>query len=239
MNSGCAFAVAAIIQASKGSPRKSGTKMIVFPDGKTEFTVGGGAIEETTIKKCIQAIKEGKNKKFKYKFNTEMLCGGEAEIFIEVYKTSGSVIIFGGGHIGLALSKILDILGMPYIVVDDRVDFATNKRFPNAYEVKVISYENVMREVKITENSYCVIITHGHKGDKKVLSEALKSEAAYIGMIGSQNKVETTLSQLEDDGLNIKDGRLFAPIGLDIGGNSPQEIALSIAAQIVKNQNAK
>jgi xanthine dehydrogenase accessory factor len=230
------FAVATIVHASKGSPRKSGTKMIVFPDGTIEFTIGGGKLEQMTIENSIKAIEKGENTKIKIEFQNNksgMICGGEAEIFIEVYKSAGLVVIFGGGHIAVALAKILDVLGLAYRVYDDRKKFADAKRFPNAQTTEVIDY-NLTGQIKLSNNSYCVIVTHGHKGDKEVLKALLESKVSYIGMIGSKVKVKTVLKKLEEENINIKDDRICAPVGLDIGGESPEEIAVSIIAEILK-----
>ncbi len=231
------FAVATIVSASEGSPRKSGTKIIVFSDGNAEFTIGGGLLEEETIKKCTEAIRKKKNEKIKIEFQEEksgMLCGGEAEIFIEVYKMQEKTIIFGGGHIGMALSKLLDVLAMPYMVVDDRKEYADKERFPNACKVVVSDYGKVKQNISVQENSYCVIVTHGHKGDKDVLSTLINSPAKYIGMIGSKNKIQKVFGQLKGEGLNITDSRIYSPVGLDIGGETPEEIALAILAEIIK-----
>ncbi len=239
------FAVVTVVEATEGTPRESGTRMIVYPDGKTEFTVGGGNLEEIAKKKAIQALKEGHDRLVKaelnLKGNTGMVCGGDAELYIEVFKTSSEVVIFGGGHIGVALSKFLNIMGMRYRIVDDRKDFCTIKRFPKAAEVSCINYgdKKIIRDCNIGEKSYCVIVTHGHKGDKKVLKSLLKTDTPYIGMIGSGNKVRVVMDMLKEENADIKAAgkRVYAPIGLDIGGDSPQELSLSILSEIFKVKN--
>lgn len=237
MKTGREFAVATIVSASKGTPRKSGTRMIIFPDGSTEFTIGGGQLERTAIKKGIKAIKDDKEINFKVELKTGksgMACGGEVEVLVEVFKTTLRVIIFGGGHIGLALSRILDVIGMPYIVVDDRRDFVTSERFPNATKVRLSAYDKVVRDLRVDENTYCVIVTHSHRGDKRVLGDLLKTPAIYLGMIGSKNKVKTVLYSIGKEGIKVDTERIYAPIGLDIGGDAPEEIAIAIAAEILK-----
>ncbi|MBN2407754.1 MAG: XdhC family protein [Elusimicrobia bacterium] len=234
---GSEFVLATIVSSSKGSPRKSGSKMIIFPDGSIEFTIGGGNLEEMTIQKSMKAIKSGENASFEVEFTEDksgMACGGKAEIFLEVFKAKDMVAIFGAGHIGMALSRILDILGIPYIVADDRREFADKKRFPNACQVKAVSYEKAVKELGIGKNHYCVIVTHGHKGDKKVLRDLLTTESEYLGMIGSDKKVNAVLNEIKKEGVSLTQTRIYAPVGLDIGGDTPEEIALSIAAEILK-----
>lgn len=231
------FAVATIINALKGSPRKSGTKMIVFLDGSTEFTIGGGPLEAITIRKAISAIKKGQNIKFEIEFDLQksgMACGGKAEVFIEVFKTIEKIVVFGGGHIGYALSRIFNVINMPYIIVDDRVDFATVKRFPEALSRVHSGYQEAVSRIDVDKNTYTVIVTHCHKGDKEVLRDLLKTKAKYIGMIGSVKKVKTVLDELKKEGLKTDDKRIYAPVGLELGGETPEEIALAVVSEINK-----
>src|SRR3989339_784966 len=134
VKSGGEFAVITILNATAGTPRKSGVKMLVFRDGKTEFTIGGGNLEKIAVKKAVEAIKKGENIRLNIDLSPggagNMICGGAAEILIEVFSGSDKVVIFGGGHVGLALSKILDLLGFSYIIADDRKEFASAKKFP-------------------------------------------------------------------------------------------------------------
>jgi xanthine dehydrogenase accessory factor len=236
IDSGKEFAVATLVHATEGSPRKSGARMIIFEDGRTEFTVGGGLLEETTIKKGIDAIKTGENYNLCMELTADksgMICGGEAQVFIEVFKPESRVYIFGGGHIGLALSKILDVAGLPYTVIDDRKDYADRERFPKASEVKNLPYTEIGKNLNISDDSYCVIITHGHKGDTDVLRVLLNTTVQYIGMIGSKKKVDATLKALADEGLDVADDRIYSPVGLDLGGDTPGKIALAIASEIL------
>lgn len=219
------FAVALIVDKHGKSEIEIGSRMIVFENGSIEGALGGGDFESAVIKECVRAINKGSSLNFTY---------DGCEVFIEVFKKADTVVIFGGGHIGLKLSKILDVLEMPYIVVDDRAGFAADKRFPNAAMIKLSLYSEALEKTPVDINSYCVIVTHGHRGDKEVLKGLLKTSAPYIGMIGSRNKVKTILKELEEEGVDTVDGRLHSPIGLNIGSDSPAEIAVSIAAEIIK-----
>lgn len=242
IESGKSFAVATIAEATAGTPRKSGTRMIIFPDGKTEYTIGGGALEKDTHRRALKALKAGEGGFFRVEFQEDksgMVCGGEASLFIEVYKPSDRILIFGGGHIGLALSKIFDILGLHYYIFDDRTDFASSERFPRASSARVVSYAHPLESFEVTRNDYAVIVTQGHRGDKKVLTNLLPTDIRYIGMIGSKNKVRSVLESVEKEGFDSSDKRIHSPIGLDIGGESPEEIALSIAAEIQQVRYSK
>ena len=230
------YAVATIIHTEGSSPGKSGSKMIVFPDRRTEFTVGGGALEEIVKKRAYVALKKGKNTKFTVKLDQEngsMACGGEAEVFIEVFYAPGELLIFGGGHIALALASYMDILGIPYSVYDNRPEYSSSERFPGAGSARIVEYEKLAQDIDVPAGSYCVIITHGHMGDKAVLSGLLHTDAKYLGMIGSKDKVSLVFDELEKEGMPVDMDRIYSPIGLDIGGDSPAEIALSIVAEIM------
>ena len=169
-----------------------------------------------------------------------MICGGKASIYIEVYLPSARALIFGGGHIALALSKYFDILKFPYVIADDRPEFASSERFPRADAVILLeSYGNPLETIDISDNDFCVIVTQGHGGDKSVLEKLLTTPAAYIGMIGSSIKVKAVLDAVSASGLDTSDQRIHSPIGLDIGGESPEEIALAIAAEIQMVKNGK
>ena len=231
------FAVATIVSAGTGSPRKSGTKMIIFPDRRTEFTIGGGKFEEDTINQALEAINTGENRIFKTEFKEEkngMVCGGEAEVFIEINRSGIKIVIFGGGHIGLELSRFCDSLGLLYTVIDDRAEYASKERFPRAETVMVLPYDEVAGKLHITEKTFCVIITHGHSGDEAVLRSLINTPAPYIGMIGSVKKTAYVLGKISPDIKTADLDRIYAPVGLDLGGGTPAEIAVSVIAEILK-----
>jgi len=234
------FAVVTLVSASEGTPRKSGAKMIVFPDGKTEFTIGGGKIELDASLRAVKAIKKGKNFTYKTELREEkngMLCGGKAEIFIEVFEKKPRVLIFGGGHIALALAGIFDILELPYEIIDDREEYSKKERFPRAQNTLCMAYKELEGQVKIDRNTWCVIVTHGHRGDKDVLKAVAQTQTPYIGMIGSRVKIDETVRRIESEGVKVDKKRFFSPIGLDLGGDAPEEIALAIAAEILMVKN--
>ncbi len=225
-----------IISSGGSTPRDAGSKMIVFEDGSIAGTIGGGKIEALSIKTALDCLKKGEGGKFSFDLTPKgigMACMGKVEIFIDVYKTPLKVFICGGGHVAKELAKVLDIAGLPYSVADDRTDFANRNNFPQAFEIINEFPHKAFKKAGIDKDTYVVIMTRGHMLDAECLIEAVKTKAAYIGMIGSASKVRTVMAKLKKDGVKI-DKRVYSPIGLDIGGKTPGEIAVSVAAEILK-----
>jgi xanthine dehydrogenase accessory factor len=213
--------------------------MLVFPDGTISGTIGGGAFEKMVINDCLALFSEGKNHLLKtYRFATTgedatgMICGGEAEVFIEIYSTPERLLIFGGGHIGRELAKIALDLNFRITIIDERPEILEQYKSPVEAILTDDSY-NANFPV-IDNNSYVVIVTHGHKCDKIVLSKVIMNDCAYIGMIGSKTKIAKTFSDIENTGVSReKFANVHAPIGLNIGAEGPVEIAVAIAAELI------
>lgn len=225
-----------VISVDGSTPRNEGSKMLVYEDGSIVGTIGGGSFEALAIKKAIECIKKGESGKFLFELTPKgigALCMGKMEVFIDVYKTPFKVFIFGAGHVAQKLANVLSIAGFPYIVSDDRKEFANRENFPQALEIVNEFPHKAFKKLKITEDDYIVIMTRGHSLDKECLIEALKTKAKYIGMIGSTSKVKTILAELKKKGYKI-DERVYAPIGLELGGKTPGEIAISVTAEILK-----
>ncbi|MGB4589456.1 MAG: XdhC family protein [Clostridiaceae bacterium] len=160
------------------------------------------------------------------------------QMFVEISETSPHLIILGGGHVSLSMAKIGKMLDFHVTVVDDREEFALPHRFPEADEVILGSFERLFERVPEYENSYYVIVTRGHVGDKACLKNILNSTYYYVGMIGSKSKIKLTMDGLREEGIpEEKLAEIYAPIGLDLGGQLPSEIAVSIAAEIIKIKN--
>ena len=160
---------------------------------------------------------------------------GGVEMFIETIAEQPMVFIFGAGHLSYYISQYAKSLNFRVTVCDDRAEFANKERFPLADNIIVENFENVFDRIKINKNSYIVIVTKGHKCDQIVLEKAVKTNANYIGMIGSKRKTSTILKKLREKGAP-KDvlRRIYSPIGISIGALTPQEIALSILCELVK-----
>ena len=235
------IALATIVKVDGSTPREVGAKMAVYPDGRIVGTIGGGPLEALVIDEAVKTPGEGMPKLLEYNLDPEephniaMMCGGNVQVFIEVIAPREELIILGGGHIGQKIAAIAHEIGMAHVVVDDREEFANRSLFPRAAKVIVTDFKDVFDKIRPTEKTFIVIVTRSHAWDVECLELAMKTDARYIGVIGSKNKTRKVIEILEKKGLNpMADTRVYAPIGLDLGDNSPGEIALSIMAEIVK-----
>jgi len=232
-------AVVTIVSTSGSAPREEGAKMLVKADGGILGTIGGGSLEAQVCQKAIEVIRQGKPQRlhFRLKEGEEpgMICGGDLDVFIEPILSSPTLYIFGGGHISLPLAKIGKLLGFKIAVIDDRAEFANPQRFPEAELTLAEDFNKVFPKLKIDKSSYIAIVTRGHQHDKLVLEWASGTRAKYIGMIGSRSKNKAVFSHLLAKGISpeLLD-KVHAPIGLEINAKTPEEIALSIMAEIVK-----
>jgi len=164
-----------------------------------------------------------------------MICGGDTEVFIEPIRSAPTLIIFGGGHISLALSKIGKLIGFKVAVIDDRAEFANQERFPEADQILAEDFRTAFSRLTINKASYIVIVTRGHHYDELVLELALGTEPKYIGMIGSRSKNKAVFSHLRAKGIpQERLDKVHAPIGLEIHAHTPEEIAVSILAEVIK-----
>ena len=236
-------ALATIVSSGGSAPRKEGAKMLVKADGSTIGTIGGGAVELIVTREALKAIQTGKAKRLEYSLaeggEPGMICGGNVEVFVEPLLSTPSLYILGGGHIGLVLANIGKIAGFKIIVIDNRPEYASAARFPEADQTIVAEYSEVFEKLAIDSSSYIVIITHGHKGDEASLAEALGTKAKYIGMIGSKKKNAAVFEHLVKKGFPREQlEKVHAPIGLSIYAQTPEEIAISIMAEIIAVRRA-
>ena len=232
-------ALVTVISAIGSTPRGQGAKMLVRADGSILGTIGGGSVEDQVIKEAVAAIKRGETKRLSYRLKegeeTGMVCGGDLEVFIEPILAAPSLFIFGGGHIALALVKMAKLVGFKIAVIDDRPEFATSERFPEAEQTLATDFAEAFSKLTIDKSDYIVIVTYAHKGDEVVLEGALKTEAKYIGMIGSRAKNEVVFSHLRAKGIwqELLD-KVHTPVGLKINAQTPEEIAVSILAEMIQ-----
>lgn len=238
VEAGKAAAFVSVISVDGSTPREAGAKMVVFPGGAIEGTVGGGTLEALSIKQALECLKTGSGGKFVFDLkpqgNTGMICMGRVEIFIDVYRSPLKIAIFGAGHVGLKVARAAALAGFPYIVADDRKEFADASRFPDAMRVVAESPDRAVAAAGVDEDTFVVIATRGHALDRECLEAALKTPARYIGMIGSASKVAKIFEDMAKKGPDPrKDARVHSPIGLNIGGKTPGEIAISVLAQII------
>lgn len=233
-------ALATIIQVQGSVPSYEASKILVRDDGSIVGTVGGGCVEADVWSAAQDVMREEKPRRLHFNLNANpeydngLVCGGSLDIFIEPILATPTLYLFGGGHVSLAISKIAAIAGFDTVVVDDREAFASKQRFPEASETYAGAWEDVVPQLHPNEFSYLVIATRGHKGDFTCLRWALGTAARYIGMIGSRRKLLEFRKALEAEGVSAERlERVYSPVGLDIGALTPQEIAVSVVAELI------
>jgi xanthine dehydrogenase accessory factor len=240
---GASASLATIVGAEGSTPRETGAKMLVREDGTILGSIGGGCLEGQVIVEAIMVMRDEKPRTVHYDLTgreadgtgTGMICGGVLDVYIEPIVPTPTVFIFGGGHISLFVSKISAMVGFQVAVIDDRAEFANPERFPEAQQVIAEKFSQAFSRLKVNRSGYLVIVTRGHAGDQEVLEWALTTEARYIGMIGSKKKIRTLYQNLEAKGVAPERlERVFAPIGLDIGALTPEEIAVAIVGQMIQ-----
>lgn len=239
IDSGRGAAFVTVISVDGSTPREAGTKMLVYSDGAIEGTVGGGAIEALAIKRALECIRNGEGGKFVFDLkpegNTGMTCMGRMEVFIDVYKNPFKVLILGAGHVGIKIAEACRLAGYPYMVADDRREFANAERFPGALAVITEQPQKAVKAAGVDAETYVVIVTRGHSLDRECLEAVMRTPAAYIGMIGSGDKVAEMFRKMAKKKLYpLKDKRVHSPIGLNLGGKAPGEIAVSVISEIIK-----
>ena len=241
-NEGIPAALVTVIRTQGSTPREAGAKMIVTIDGKISGTIGGSAVEALVIEKAKEAISKGKVLRVQYdlddveKTSTGMVCGGKMEFFIEPLKRFPRLYIFGGGHVGLALAKMAAVLGYPHTVIDDRPEYTTLQRFPQALERHTGPFRDITGRIEYIQPAYLIIVTRCHDTDLEVMRGVLGKPCEYLGMICSRKKRAEVFKILEQEGFSKEElGRVHAPIGLDIGSKTPAEIAISILAEVISD----
>jgi xanthine dehydrogenase accessory factor len=233
-------ALATIIQVQGSIPSYESAKILIRDDGSIMGTVGGGCVEAEVWSVAQEVMREEKPRRLHFNLNTQpeydngLVCGGSLDIFVEPILATPALYLFGGGHVSLAVSKIAGLAGFDVIVSDDRAAFANPDRFPEAVETHAGPWAESFQRLKVNELSYLVVATRGHKGDLDCLRWAVTTPARYIGMIGSKRKLIEISKVLESEGVPAeKLARVYSPIGLDIGALTPEEIAVSIVAELI------
>jgi xanthine dehydrogenase accessory factor len=233
-------AVATIVEVRGSIPSFETAKLLVREDGSMIGTIGGGCVEAEVWAAAREVIDTAKSRTMSFNlgqdaaYDNGLICGGQLEVFLECISPQPSALIFGGGHISQGLAKVLDIAGFAVSVADNREAFANHERFPQARQIFAEEYEEIFRKLNITSSTYIVIVTRGHRDDMRVLRWAITTPARYISMIGSKRKTIAVIRELEKEGLPTDAfERLHAPMGLEIGAISPEEIAISVAAEMI------
>ncbi|MBC8166750.1 MAG: XdhC family protein [Bryobacteraceae bacterium] len=233
-------ALATIVQVKGSIPSFESAKLLVREDGSMVGTVGGGCVEAEVWTAAREVIETEKPRHLHFTlgqdaaYDNGLICGGQLDIFVEPVLPQPTAIIFGAGHISKSLSKVAGLAGFRTIIVDDREMFANRERFPEADEVYADEYDAVFPKLEVNETSYLVIVTRGHRDDMRILKWAVQTRARYVSMIGSKRKVIAVIRELEKEGLPAEAfERIHAPMGLEIGAITPEEIAVSVVAEMI------
>ena len=232
-------ALATIVHTNGSIPSYESSRMLVRDDGSIVGTIGGGCVEADVWAAAKEVMAKESPRKMTFHLNNEasydngLICGGTLEVFVEPILPQPVAYIFGGGHISVALARSASAAGFAIVVIDDREQFANAERFPMAQELYT-SYDDAFARLSPSASSYLVIVTRGHRDDMRVLAWAVRTRARYIGMIGSKRKVLSVYQALEKEGYAPEEFTpVYAPMGLEIGALSPEEIAVSITAELV------
>jgi xanthine dehydrogenase accessory factor len=239
-------ALVTIVSSQGSTPQRVGAKMLVFPDGRMVGTIGGGCYENDAFWKAKEAIQTRKPLLVKYDLNDDfaqengLVCGGQMQVYIEPLESTPRLYVVGAGHVGFNLAKLAATIGFKIHVLDDREKFANQERFPDAESVVVETIPEWLQRAEIPSSAYVVIVTRGHTHDLDALRSLAKRELRYLGLIGSKAKVKRIYDALIEEGMPVEYlQRVHAPVGLDIGAVSPEEIAVSILAELIAVRRGK
>jgi xanthine dehydrogenase accessory factor len=233
-------AIATIVQVRGSIPSYESAKLLVREDGSMIGTIGGGCVEAEVWNAAREVMETEKPRHLSFNlgqdaaYDNGLICGGQLDVFVEPVLPQPAAFVFGAGHISKSISKIADLAGFSTTIVDNREAFANLERFPEAAGIYAEEYEDVFPKLSVNETSYIVIVTRGHRDDMRVLRWAITTTARYIAMIGSKRKVINVIRELQKEGMareNLE--RVFAPMGLEIGAISPEEIAVSVVAEMI------
>ena len=233
-------AIATITNVRGSIPSFQTAKMLIRDDGSIVGTIGGGCVEAEVWQAAREVMEEEKPRSLTFnlnnnpKYDTGLVCGGTLEVFIEPVLPPALLYIFGAGHVAFNLYRIAQIAGFDVVVVDDRESYANRERFPDAREVIADDFDVALAHMHVPESAYIVIVTRGHRDDMRVLRWAVNANARYLGMIGSQRKTIAIYKELEKEGIPAeKFASVHAPVGLEIGAVTPEEIAVAIVAEMI------
>ncbi len=233
-------ALVTIISTQGSTPQRIGAKMLVYADGRTIGTIGGGCYENDAFWKARRALDTRKPLVAKYELTDDiaeesgLICGGQMDVYIEPLESSPHLYLVGGGHVSYHLGRLASTVGFRVHVIDDREKFSNKDRFPDAIEVVVDNIPKWLEQASISPHAYAVILTRGHRHDLDALRALATRDLRYLGLIGSKAKVTRLHDVLNEEGITVEHpNRLHAPVGLDIGAISPEEIAVSILAELI------
>jgi xanthine dehydrogenase accessory factor len=232
-----------VIKSEGSTPRHLGSKMLVYPDGKFIGTIGGGELESRVIKAALETLKTGKAETLSYTMADPSrgdpgVCGGQVEVFVEPILPTATLVVIGAGHVGKAVVHLAKWLGFQVAVCDDRAEFCNPQATPGADEYYPLEMGKLAEKLNITNNTYLVVTSRGSAVDAAGLPALLASQAAYIGVIGSKRRWATTVKALQDQGVSEElINKVHSPMGLELQAETPEEIAVSILAEVLMIRN--
>jgi xanthine dehydrogenase accessory factor len=228
-----------VVRSEGSTPRHVGSKMLVYPDAKFIGTVGGGELESRVIKAALESLASAKAQNLSYTMADPSrgdpgVCGGTVEVFVEPILPSAMIVVIGGGHVGKAVVHLARWLGFRVAVNDDRPEFCNPESVPGADAYYPVPMAELPSQIRLTPQTYLVLTSRGSAVDAAGLPSLLDSDAAYIGVIGSKRRWLTTVKALREKGVaEEKIARVHSPMGLELNAETPEEIAVSILAEIL------
>jgi xanthine dehydrogenase accessory factor len=232
-------ALCTVVKSEGSTPRHVGSKMLVYSDGKFTGTVGGGELESRVIKAALESLNNGKSQTLAYTMADPSrgdpgVCGGTVEVFVEPILPSALIVVIGAGHVGKAVVHLAKWMGFRVALSDDRAEFCNPEAVPNADAYYPVPMAELVNQLKVTRQTYLVVTSRGSAVDAAGLPSLLDSEAAYIGVIGSKRRWLTTAKALKEKGVaEDKIAKVHSPMGLELNAETPEEIAVSIMAEIL------
>jgi xanthine dehydrogenase accessory factor len=233
-------ALVTVVATEGSTPQKAGARMLVHADGRIVGTIGGGCLEAEMTSRARTAIEGRRPRLVSYDLTPDqagedgLVCGGRMQVFIEPIEGTPVLCLFGAGHVAQPLARMAKACGFRVELADDRVKFANTGRFPEADLIVVDDFPAAAGRMTLGPNSYAVVVTRGHKGDAEALRSVLGRGLRFVGLLGSRPKVVHIFAALQEEGVAAEDlAEVHAPLGLEIGAQTPDEIAVSILAEMI------
>jgi len=233
-------ALVTVVGAQGSTPQRPGARMLVLGDGAIHGTIGGGCVEAEMSRRARLAIESGRPILTTYDLTPDqagdegLVCGGRMEVLIEPLEGTPDLAILGAGHVARPLCALAAVAGFKVSVLDDRERYATAARFPEAERVLVSSFDDAAEALRITPRSFVMVVTRGHRGDATAIASCLPRQPRFLGLLGSRAKMVHVFADLAERGFSSDDlARVETPVGVEIGAETPEEIAVSIVARMI------
>lgn len=231
-----------VIQVDGSGPQEVGASILLRKNGDFEGTVGGGAVEAAALKDAAKMLQQRRSGVLSYNLGEDlgMSCGGRMQIFCEVLEPGRRLLLFGGGHVAQPTAALASGCGFNVVVIDERKEWANPKRFPEAEEILNLPVREACEKIELRPRDYVVSVTRGHVHDQAVLEYYLNHPPSYLGVMGSVSKIARMITKCQTDGFSDAQlAKVHMPIGLDLGAVTPDEIAVSIVAELVAHQRGR